>query len=100
MAASAIDDVPRGLEFLLSRNRINIAVSRLQWCTVIVRSAALTDFLPSSVAGLSALGPLIGLAHYHAVRLDAASLDADEIDEHGRARRSRHNRRAQEPAWN
>src|SRR5690625_670618 len=63
MAASAIDDVPRGMEFLLSRNRINVAVSRSQWCTVIVRSPALTDFLPASVTGLSALGAFIGLAH-------------------------------------
>lgn len=62
MAASAIDDVPRGMDFLLSRNRINVAVSRAKWCTVIVRSRALTDFLPASVTGLGALGAFIGLS--------------------------------------
>ncbi|HLR56253.1 MAG TPA: TM0106 family RecB-like putative nuclease [Actinomycetales bacterium] len=64
MAASAIEDVPRGMDFLLSRNRINVAVSRAQWATIIVRSRALTDFLPASVAGLSALGAFIGLSQY------------------------------------
>jgi len=61
MAASAIDDVPRGMDFLLSRNRINVAVSRAKWCTVIVRSPALTDFLPATITGLGALGAFIGL---------------------------------------
>lgn len=62
MAASAIDDVPRGMDFLLSRNRINVAVSRAQWRTVIVRSPVLTDFLPASITGLGALGAFIGLS--------------------------------------
>ena len=62
MAASAIDDVPRGMDFLLSRNRINVAVSRAQWATIIIRSGALTDFLPVSVTGLADLGAFIGLS--------------------------------------
>ena len=28
MTASSIDDVPRGISFLLNRNRLNVAVSR------------------------------------------------------------------------
>ena len=28
LAASALEDIPRGLEFLLSKNRLNVAVSR------------------------------------------------------------------------
>lgn len=68
MSASALDDVPRGMDFLLSRNRINVAVSRAQWCTVIVRSPTLTDFLPASITGLGALGAFIGLtSDNHAV---------------------------------
>ena len=37
-AASAADDVPRGMAFLLSRNRLNVAHLPRQWCAVIVRS--------------------------------------------------------------
>ncbi|MGB6181497.1 MAG: TM0106 family RecB-like putative nuclease [Rhodococcus sp. (in: high G+C Gram-positive bacteria)] len=56
MAASAPEDVPRGMQFLLSRNRINVALSRGQWAAYIVRSPALTHYLPSSPAELSLLG--------------------------------------------
>ncbi|WP_066460788.1 TM0106 family RecB-like putative nuclease [Sanguibacter suarezii] len=61
MAASAAGDVPRGMSFLLSRNRVNVAVSRGQWAAIVVRSPALTDFLPSTPAALAELGAFIGL---------------------------------------
>ncbi|HEX7806143.1 MAG TPA: DEAD/DEAH box helicase [Cellulomonas sp.] len=61
MAASSPDDVPRGMEFLLDRNRVNVAVSRAQWCAVVVRSTALTDYLPTTPDGLEQLGAFIGL---------------------------------------
>ena len=38
MTASSIDDVPRGISFLLNRNRLNVAVSRAKYASVIVRS--------------------------------------------------------------
>ena len=60
-AASSADDVARGMEFLLNRNRINVAVSRAQWRAVIVRSDALTDYLPRTPKGLAELGAFIGL---------------------------------------
>jgi len=60
-AASSAEDVPRGMAFLLSRNRINVAVSRGKWCAIVVRSAALTDYLPTSPDGLGELGAFIGL---------------------------------------
>jgi uncharacterized protein len=41
MAASSTEDVPRGLEFLLSPNRLNVALSRAQALTVLVCSPAL-----------------------------------------------------------
>jgi len=41
LAASSADDVPRGLDFLLSTNRLNVAVSRARALAVIVGSAAL-----------------------------------------------------------
>ncbi|WP_315095382.1 TM0106 family RecB-like putative nuclease [uncultured Cellulomonas sp.] len=59
--ASSADDVPRGMEFLLNRNRLNVAVSRAQWCAIIVRSAHLTDYLPARPEQLAELGAFIGL---------------------------------------
>jgi predicted RecB family nuclease len=40
-AASSADDVPRGLDFLLSINRLNVAVSRARALAVVVASPAL-----------------------------------------------------------
>ncbi|SDB86434.1 uncharacterized protein SAMN05216410_0543 [Sanguibacter gelidistatuariae] len=61
MAASSAGDVPRGMSFLLSRNRVNVAVSRGQWAAIVVRSPALTDFLPTTPSSLAELGAFIGL---------------------------------------
>lgn len=61
MAASAAGEVPRGMEFLLSRNRINVAVSRGQWRAVVVRSPELSNYLPVRPEGLEQLGGFIGL---------------------------------------
>jgi superfamily I DNA and/or RNA helicase len=41
MASSSGDDVPRGLEFLFSRNRLNVAISRARALAVVVCSPAL-----------------------------------------------------------
>lgn len=61
MAASAAAEVPRGMEFLLSRNRINVAISRGQWRAVVVRSPELTNYLPTQPEGLEHLGGFVGL---------------------------------------
>jgi superfamily I DNA and/or RNA helicase len=47
--------------FLLNRNRINVAISRAQWKAILIRSEALTSFMPSSTRGLLELGGFIGL---------------------------------------
>lgn len=49
LAASTPDDVSRGMGFLLSRNRINVAVSRAQWRAVVISSPRLTDYLPGDL---------------------------------------------------
>ncbi len=41
MTASSAEDVPRGMEFLYSRNRLNVAVSRARALSVVVGSPAL-----------------------------------------------------------
>ncbi|MCV9993108.1 TM0106 family RecB-like putative nuclease [Paeniglutamicibacter sp. ZC-3] len=61
MACSSADDAARGIDFLLNRNRINVAVSRGQWRAVIVRSPALTQFLPSTPAAFAQLGAFLAL---------------------------------------
>ncbi|WP_326960592.1 MULTISPECIES: TM0106 family RecB-like putative nuclease [unclassified Arthrobacter] len=61
MACSAVAEAPRGMEFLLSRNRINVAVSRGQWRAVVIRAPELTNYLPAHPDGLEQLGGFIGL---------------------------------------
>ena len=61
MTASSIDEVPRGISFLLNRNRLNVAVSRAQYRAVIVRSEMLTEYLPATPAGLVDLGAFLAL---------------------------------------
>ena len=62
MTASSIDDVPRGIAFLLNRNRLNVAVSRAKYLAVIVRSAQLTDYLPGTPDRLVELGAFLALS--------------------------------------
>ncbi len=61
MTASSPADVPRGMDFLLSRNRVNVAVSRAQWAAVVVMSPRLTDYLPNSPFALAELGAFLRL---------------------------------------
>jgi predicted RecB family nuclease len=68
MTASSIDDVPRGISFLLNRNRLNVAVSRAKYASVIVRSPMLTEYLPSTAAGLVDLGAFLALSQCDAPR--------------------------------
>ncbi len=41
LTASSAEDVPRGMEFLYSRNRLNVAVSRAKALCVVVGSPSL-----------------------------------------------------------
>jgi uncharacterized protein len=43
MASSSGEEIPRGLEFLLSRNRLNVAISRAQCLAYLVCSPRLLD---------------------------------------------------------
>jgi superfamily I DNA and/or RNA helicase len=61
MTASSVEDIPRGIPFLLNRNRLNVAISRAQYAAVIVRATALTDYLPTAPAGLVELGAFLAL---------------------------------------
>jgi uncharacterized protein len=61
MTASSVEDIPRGIPFLLNRNRLNVAISRAQYAAMIVRADALTDYLPAAPAGLVELGAFLAL---------------------------------------
>lgn len=43
MTTSSAEDIPRGMEFLYSRNRINVAVSRAKCLAIIVASPQLLE---------------------------------------------------------
>jgi superfamily I DNA and/or RNA helicase len=61
LAASSAADVPRGLEFLLLANRLNVAISRAQWAAWLVYSPGITESLPTTVAALAQLSAFIRL---------------------------------------
>jgi predicted RecB family nuclease len=50
MASSSGEDVPRGLEFLLSRNRLNVAISRARCLAYLVASPKLLEVNCRSIA--------------------------------------------------
>lgn len=72
LAASSPEDVPRGLEFLLMRNRLNVAMSRAQWAAYLVVSDRLGDGLPTTAESLAALSGYLRLIERSA-RLDLAA---------------------------
>ena len=49
MATSSDAEVPRNVEFLYSRNRLNVAVSRARCLAVLVCSPRLLDLKPRTV---------------------------------------------------
>ncbi len=63
LAASSGRDAPRGLEFLLLRNRLNVAISRAMHTAYLISSPGLLDDLPHTPEGvvrLSGFARLVG----------------------------------------
>jgi len=61
LTASSAADVPRGISFLLQRNRLNVGISRGKWAAYLVHSPALRDYLPLHPQGLAELSGFIRL---------------------------------------
>jgi superfamily I DNA and/or RNA helicase len=61
LATSDATELPRGLEFLLSRNRLNVSISRAQWAAFLIHSPRLLDVLPTTPAGVATLSRFITL---------------------------------------
>ncbi|UAJ78142.1 TM0106 family RecB-like putative nuclease [Leifsonia sp. ZF2019] len=61
LAASSAADAPRGMSFLLMMNRLNVAISRAKWAAFLVHSPELSEFLPTTPAGVTELSGFIRL---------------------------------------
>ena len=64
MAASDIESAPRGAEFLLERNRLNVALSRAQTLAILVASPELNQPIASSSAEMSLVNFYMDLVNY------------------------------------
>lgn len=63
LSASSAAEVPRGVDFLLSINRLNVAISRGQWLAYLVHSPALRAHLPPTPHGVARLSAFLRLLH-------------------------------------
>ena len=63
LAASNAGASGRGAEFLLSPNRLNVAISRGQWCSVLVCSSTIHRFVPATAQQLAVLGDFMVLCN-------------------------------------
>ena len=61
LTASSADDVPRGIEFLLMPNRLNVAISRAKWAAYLIYSPELLNYRPTTVDNLRLLSKFIQL---------------------------------------
>jgi predicted RecB family nuclease len=67
MTASSAEDIPRGMEFLYSRNRLNVAVSRAKTLAIIVASPLLLEAPCARVEQMQLVNTLC-FAHAYAAR--------------------------------
>lgn len=82
MAASSAGDSPRGTDFLLSSNRLNVALSRGMWAAVVIKSPSFTHFLPVSPEALALLGGFIKLTRSALPLSSGAALPKRPAREH------------------
>ncbi|NDC35661.1 MAG: hypothetical protein EBZ51_09865, partial [Synechococcaceae bacterium WB9_2_112] len=61
LTASDGDSAPRGLDFLLAPNRLNVAISRAQCLSIVVGSPTLATGISSSIANVEQLNRLCRL---------------------------------------
>jgi uncharacterized protein len=73
MTASSIEEVPRGMEFLFSRNRINVAVSRAKALALVFASPRLLEARCATVDQLRLVNVLCALREAGALRLGDAA---------------------------
>jgi predicted RecB family nuclease len=64
MATSSVEDVPRTLEFLFSRNRINVAVSRAMCLALVVASPRLAESRARTIEQMRLINALCRLVDF------------------------------------
>lgn len=64
LAAFSIDEVARGISFLLNRIRVIVLISCEKCAAYIDRSPRLTEYLPTSPVGLAGLGAFLALTDH------------------------------------
>ena len=79
MATSLAEDVPRGMEFLYSRNRMNVAVSRARCLAVLVCSPDLLRVACSTAAQIPLANALCSFVE-RSLRLDGLAPAADRFE--------------------
>jgi len=67
MATSSGDDLPRNIEFLYSKNRLNVAVSRAKCLALFVANPALLDITCKTPAQMALVNTLCWLSAYAAI---------------------------------
>ena len=67
MATSSGDDLPRNIEFLYSKNRLNVAVSRAKCLALFVAHPALLDIACKTPAQMALVNTLCWLSAYAAI---------------------------------
>jgi uncharacterized protein len=75
--SSSGDEVPRGLEFLFSRNRLNVAISRAQCLAVLVGSPRLLDVRTRSVDQMRLVNALCRFVEYAGQQQETLSHGSD-----------------------
>ncbi|BDZ64182.1 TM0106 family RecB-like putative nuclease [Agromyces mangrovi Wang et al. 2018] len=73
LAASSAAEVPRGIDFLLLKNRLNVAVSRAKVAAYLVYSPGLLDYLPYTPDGLTQLSGFIRLVGREPAAVEAGN---------------------------
>ncbi|NDB79278.1 hypothetical protein EB155_05370, partial [archaeon] len=67
LAASSYEDAPRGIDFILNYNRMNVALSRAQCLSIVVGSPSLTNLHFQSLNSIK-------LSNFHRTLIDPNSL--------------------------
>jgi predicted RecB family nuclease len=79
MTTSGADDMPRDALFLLSRNRLNVAISRARCLAVIVASSGLLDLVANSVDEMRLANLFCWAADYASGPCEGCNLDKPEL---------------------
>ena len=64
MTASDLESAPRGAEFLMEKNRLNVAISRAQSLAIVVASSSLNTPRARSVKEMSLINFYMDLIEY------------------------------------